>query len=138
MAGRLGKSNMATKCTAATHDIAVGQDNYYEKINDKWIRCTDLECFKKQGGTYDPQAASGTRKAKTPEELFSYRKAFFELCWSYAKMRAREEIPDPKLHDITNDMDDQKVRANQVMLDAVIKDRRILASSFLYAITGVN
>lgn len=134
MAGRLGKSTMASKCTAGLHDIAVGQDNFFEKINDKWIRCADLECFKRQGGTYDPQTQG--RKAKTPEEFFSYRKAFFELCWSYAKTKAQEEIPTPKLHDLTNDTDGMKARANQVILDSVAKDRRILASSFLYALAG--
>lgn len=41
---------------------AVGDTRYYQNLGNKdapqWIGCTDLECFKKQGGTYDPAAVS--------------------------------------------------------------------------------
>ena len=128
MTGKIGKSNMAVKCTAGTHDIAVGQDNYYEKLNDKWIRCTDLECFKKQGGTYDSNFKPGP-KAKTPEELFKYRQALSEFAYAYAKAKAKEEIPDPMPVTTT-----ASVSMYESALKEVIRDRRILTSVFYYGI----
>lgn len=134
--GKQAKSDRAGKCSAGRHDIKVGDLNYYEKVNEKWIRCTDAECFKEQGGSLPNPNDKPYVKAKTPEELFNYRKAFFEFCWAHAKNRAKEEIPDPKLHDMSQDIDGMKARANQILIDEVAKQRRILASSFLYALSG--
>ena len=90
--GKIGKSTYAGKCTAGKHDIAVGQDNYYEKINEKWVRCSDLECFKSQGGSYDPNAKSyPQKKVRTIEERMTESKQMVEFCWKLAKAKAQEE-----------------------------------------------
>jgi len=118
MSGKIGKSNMAGKCTAGTHDIAVGQDNYYEKVNEKWIRCTDLECFKKQGGTYDPNAKPQF-KSRSKETRFSDAIGMLDLLWPVAKAKALAELPF-----LPN--------AANPALDDNMRDRRILQATFLH------
>lgn len=137
--GKLGQSTIAGKCTAGKHDIKVGDSNYYEKVNDKWIRCTDKDCFVAQGGHLPDPNQKAAPKAKTPEELFNYRKAFFEFCWAHAKNRAKDEIPDvpmPAQDRIDADITGNLLHSYIVKMEEVGKQRRILASSFLYALSG--
>lgn len=144
------------KCCGKTP--IVDQERYYQNISDndtakkvftqnfptvavpEWIGCVDIECFKRQGGVYDPtQTQKNFQKSKTPEELFNYRKAFFEFCWAHAKNRAKEEIPKPELYsdeEIGKDLSGNKITSNKAKLEEYNKQVRILASSFLYAMSG--
>src|SRR5207245_3577943 len=70
-------------------------DIYMENIGTKeipaWIACLDLNCFISQGGRKpDPNAKSF--KAKSPEELFNYRKSLSELEIVYAKEKSQHVI----------------------------------------------
>jgi hypothetical protein len=51
-----GKLYACKKCGKMPN---IGDIRYYEKIGENWIGCIDLECFKAQGGTYDPNAQQG-------------------------------------------------------------------------------
>ena len=46
-------------CKTCGNVPTIGQDRYYEKKGDNWIGCTDLECFKKQGGSAEPAQKKG-------------------------------------------------------------------------------
>ena len=61
MSGKTGKVEVGKvfACKKCGKTPNVGDTRYYEKIGDAWAGCTDLECFKAQGGTYDPNAIQG-------------------------------------------------------------------------------
>ena len=129
MTGKIGKSNMATKCTAGVHDIAKDQDNYYEKVNEKWIRCTDLECFKKQGGTYEP-GAKPAFKSRSKETRFNDAVQMLALLWPVAVKKADEAYPYPK---VETPQDAQNIPL--AVLKEIDYNRRILAQVFLKVMT---
>ena len=49
-------------CNTCGKTPNVGDLRYYEKKDDKWLGCTDFECFKKQGGDPNPASKSGGGK----------------------------------------------------------------------------
>lgn len=63
----VGKIYACKKCGKMP---VVGDTRYYEKIGDNWAGCIDLECFKSQGGTYDPNAITGGKFSSTKFHLF--------------------------------------------------------------------
>lgn len=81
---------------------------YWEKLADgKVCKCKDLECFKKQGGTFDP-AAKPKGSGRTIEMCLTFAKAFDDYAWNVAKRKALELYPDGS---VTNKEDLQRQRA---------------------------
>lgn len=88
-----------------SHIPKVGQDIYMQNIGTdeakNWIACYDLDCFILQGGTKPEANSGGYKKAKTPEETFSWRKALSDKAWEYAVSVAVNFVLDGTLDNTT-------------------------------------
>jgi hypothetical protein len=82
-------------CKKCNKTPIVGQDIYMENLGTKesptWIACLDLECFIAQGG-HKPDPNSKPFKAKTPKELFEYRKELSNFAFDYAKEKCQHVV----------------------------------------------
>ena len=77
-----------------------------------------------------PQKPYAKGAAKTPEQLFNYKRAVSEFAWAYAKDKANTEIPfTPQT------LPEGKV---QPIPAQIIENRRILASVFYQGIMGTG
>ena len=87
------------KVPTANQDIYM--QNIGDDINKNWIACTDLECFISQGGN-KPEAnySGGYKKAKTPEETFSWRKALSDKAWDEAWNKSKDVALDGALDSV--------------------------------------
>jgi len=67
------------KCNTCGKTPNVGDERFYEKKDDKWLGCTDLECFKQQGGSPDPASKSGGGKFQSNKHPIGNAVPIYEL-----------------------------------------------------------
>lgn len=91
-------------CKTCGKTPQVGDTRYYQNLGTKetpnWIGCTDLECFKKQGGTYDPDA----------KPFQKYQASKFPISKAVEIFKVATELTDSykKLHkDVTPEIEAQ-------------------------------
>ncbi len=66
-------------CKKCGKTPTVGQVRYYEKKDDVWLGCVDLECFISQGGSKDPAQKAGGGKFQSQKHPIGNVVQIYEL-----------------------------------------------------------
>jgi len=90
-----------TPCKACQKVPNEGDDFYLQNMgtteDKKWISCSDLECFIKQGGTKpEPKSAGGYSKkpSRTPTERIEESKTVFPILFRIAQEQTKLQYKD--------------------------------------------
>lgn len=94
-----------------------------------WISCSDLECFKKQGGVFDPNAKQVSR-TKSISTRLEQVKAVREQVWEAAAIDATKIVPehtddptlDPKVNKYNKQERDKTYRITFLSLISTYTD----------------
>lgn len=86
-------TNNATALTTFKQNFPSITKNANQK-GQIWISCVDAECFKKQGGTYDPNAKPAFSKAKSIETRLSQVESLRDKVWLDAVQDAMKLVPE--------------------------------------------
>lgn len=91
--GKQQPSNFDGKCETCGNAFKKGDQIYLHKGADgKWIKCTDLDCFKMQGGSIEEKKQYQGRKLRSAEEA---RVESMKI-WEFANADALKILPVPK------------------------------------------